>query len=298
MDSQENEQNEKRAKIRLMAAMFIFGTIGIFVRNIPLPSSVIALARGIIGTLFLIIFTRIKKIRISYEEIKNNLVILCLSGMLIGIHWIFLFEAYHHTTVAVATLCYYLAPVFVIIASPFVLKEKLSLKQGVCVAVALVGMIFVSGIFKRESMGNFQITGVLFGLGAAVIYATVIILNKHLKQISSYAMTIMQLGIAVAVLTPYTLLTQNMRELTFSFMTIILLGVVGIVNTGITYGLYFSGIKELKAHTIAIFSYIDPIVAIFLSIVILREKPDIFTIIGGALILGSTLASELSSYGK
>ena len=298
MDSQENEQNEKRAKIRLMAAMFIFGTIGIFVRNIPLPSSIIALARGIIGTLFLIIFTRIKKIRISYEEIKNNLVILCLSGMLIGIHWIFLFEAYHHTTVAVATLCYYLAPVFVIIASPFVLKEKLSLKQGVCVAVALVGMIFVSGIFKRESMGNFQITGVLFGLGAAVIYATVIILNKHLKQISSYAMTIMQLGIAVAVLTPYTLLTQNMRELTFSFITIILLGVVGIVNTGITYGLYFSGIKELKAHTIAIFSYIDPIVAIFFSIVILREKPDIFAIIGGALILGSTLVSELSSHGK
>ena len=298
MDSQENGKNEKNAKIRLMTAMFIFGTIGIFVRNIPLPSSIIALARGIIGTLFLIIFTRIKKIRISYEEIKNNLVILCLSGMLIGIHWIFLFEAYHHTTVAVATLCYYLAPVFVIIASPFVLKEKLSLKQGVCVAVALVGMIFVSGIFKRESMGNFQITGVLFGLGAAVIYATVIILNKHLKQISSYAMTIMQLGIAVAVLTPYTLLTQNMRELTFSFMTIILLGVVGIVNTGITYGLYFSGIKELKAHTIAIFSYIDPIVAIFLSIIILREKPDIFTIIGGALILGSTLASELSSHGK
>lgn len=296
MDGQENEQNEKSAKIRLMTAMFIFGTIGIFVRSIPLPSSIIALARGIIGTLFLIIFTRIKKIRISYEEIKNNLVILCLSGMLIGIHWIFLFEAYHHTTVAVATLCYYLAPVFVIIASPFVLKEKLSLKQGVCVAVALVGMIFVSGIFKRESMGNFQITGVLFGLGAAVIYATVIILNKHLKQISSYAMTIMQLGIAVAVLIPYTLLTQNMGELTFSFMTIILLGVVGIVNTGITYGLYFSGIKELKAHTIAIFSYIDPIVAIFLSIIILREKPDIFTIIGGALILGSTLVSELSSH--
>ena len=298
MDGQKNEQNEKSAKIRLVAAMFIFGTIGIFVRSIPLPSSVIALARGIIGTLFLIIFTRIKKIGISYEEIKNNLVILCLSGMLIGIHWIFLFEAYHHTTVAVATLCYYLAPVFVIIASPFVLKEKLSLKQGVCVAVALVGMIFVSGIFKRGSMGNFQITGVLFGLGAAVIYATVIILNKHLKQISSYAMTIMQLGIAVAVLTPYTLLTQNMGELTFSFMTIILLGVVGIVNTGITYGLYFSGIKELKAHTIAIFSYIDPIVAIFLSIIVLREKPDIFTIIGGALILGSTLVSELSSHGK
>ena len=150
MERQDNGQNEKNAKIRLMAAMFIFGTIGIFVRNIPLPSSVIALARGIIGTLFLIIFTGIKKIKISYKEIKNNLIILCLSGMLIGIHWIFLFEAYHHTTVAIATLCYYLAPVFVIIVSPFVLKEKLSLKQAVCVVVALVGMIFVSGVLKKK----------------------------------------------------------------------------------------------------------------------------------------------------
>ena len=298
MERQDNGQNEKNAKIRLMAAMFIFGTIGIFVRNIPLPSSVIALARGIIGTLFLIIFTGIKKIKISYKEIKNNLIILCLSGMLIGIHWIFLFEAYHHTTVAIATLCYYLAPVFVIIASPFVLKEKLSLKQAVCVAVALVGMIFVSGVLKKGGLENLQMTGIMFGIGAAAIYATVVILNKHLKQISSYAMTIMQLGMAVMVLAPYTFLTQDVGKLTFSFMTIILLGVVGIVNTGITYGLYFSGIKELKAHTIAIFSYIGPIVAIFLSIIVLREKPDIFTIIGGALILGSTLVSELSSHGK
>ena len=294
MERQDNGQNEKNAKIRLMAAMFIFGTIGIFVRNIPLPSSVIALARGIIGTLFLIIFTGIKKIKISLDEIKNNLIILCLSGMLIGIHWIFLFEAYHHTTVAIATLCYYLAPVFVIIASPFVLKEKLSLKQAVCVAVALVGMIFVSGVLKKGGLENLQMTGII----AAAIYATVVILNKHLKQISSYAMTVMQLGMAVMVLAPYTFLTQDVGKLTFSFMTIILLGVVGIVNTGITYGLYFSGIKELKAHTIAIFSYIDPIVAIFLSIIVLREKPDIFTIIGGALILGSTLVSELSSHGK
>ncbi|MBF1336689.1 MAG: DMT family transporter, partial [Leptotrichia sp.] len=151
---------------------------------------------------------------------------------------------------------------------------------------------------KKGGLENLQMTGIMFGIGAAAIYATVVILNKHLKQISSYAMTIMQLGMAVMVLAPYTFLTQDVGKLTFSFMTIILLGVVGIVNTGITYGLYFSGIKELKAHTIAIFSYIDPIVAIFLSIIVLREKPDIFTIIGGALILGSTLVSELSSHGK
>ena len=295
MDRQKSGQTDKNANFRLMTAMFIFGTIGIFVRNIPLPSSVIALARGVIGTLFLIIFTKIRKIKISYTEIKNNLSILCLSGMLIGIHWIFLFEAYRNTTVAVATLCYYLAPVFVIIASPFVLKEKLTFKQIVCIGVALIGMIFVSGIFEKGGTENLQLKGIFFGIGAAIIYAVVILLNKHLKKISSYTMTIMQLGIAAAVLAPYTLLTQNTGSLTFNFTTLILLGIIGIINTGITYTLYFSAIQELKAHTIAIFSYIDPIVAILLSTLILREKPDVFTVIGGIMILGSTLISELSS---
>ena len=291
--NRQGKTEEANARIRLIVAMTIFGTIGIFVKHIPLPSSIIALARGIIGTGFLLIFTKIKKIKISFSEIKNNFPILSLSGMLIGIHWIFLFEAYHHTTVAVATLCYYLAPVFIIIASPFVLKEKLSSKKIICVIAALIGMIFVSGIFKEGGTENLQIKGILFGVGAAIIYATVILLNKHLKNISSYGMTIMQIGIAAVILLPYTAVTPNFGNLSFDFLTIVLLLIVGIFNTGITYSLYFSSIKELKAQTIAIFSYIDPIVAIFLSTFLLKEKPDIYTVIGGILILGATFASEL-----
>ena len=291
--NRQGKTEEANARIRLIVAMTIFGTIGIFVKHIPLPSSIIALARGIIGIGFLLIFTKIKKIKISFSEIKNNFPILSLSGMLIGIHWIFLFEAYHHTTVAVATLCYYLAPVFIIIASPFVLKEKLSLKKIICVTVALIGMIFVSGIFKEGGTENLQIKGILFGVGAAIIYATVLLLNKHLTNISSYGMTLMQIGIAAVILLPYTAVTQNFGNLSFDFLTIVLLLIVGILNTGITYSLYFSSIKELKAQTIAIFSYIDPIVAIFLSTFLLKEKPDIYTVIGGILILGATFVSEL-----
>lgn len=291
--NRQGKTEEANARIRLIVAMTIFGTIGIFVKHIPLPSSIIALARGIIGIGFLLIFTKIKKIKISFSEIKNNFPILSLSGMLIGIHWIFLFEAYHHTTVAVATLCYYLAPVFIIIASPFVLKEKLSLKKIICVTVALIGMIFVSGIFKEGGTENLKIKGILFGVSAAIIYATVILLNKHLKNISSYGMTVMQIGIAAMILLPYTVATQNFGNLSFDFLAVVLLLVVGILNTGITYSLYFSSIKELKAQTIAIFSYIDPIVAILLSTFLLKEKPDIYTVIGGILILGATFVSEL-----
>ena len=154
-------------------------------------------------------------------------------------------------------------------------------------------MIFVSGIFKEGGTENLKIKGILFGVSAAIIYATVILLNKHLKNISSYGMTVMQIGIAAMILLPYTVATQNFGNLSFDFLAVVLLLVVGILNTGITYSLYFSSIKELKAQTIAIFSYIDPIVAILLSTFLLKEKPDIYTVIGGILILGATFVSEL-----
>jgi branched-chain amino acid aminotransferase len=79
---------------------------------------VIALIRGVVGTLFLLIFSRLRKTPVSKEAIRKNLRMLIISGVAIGFNWILLFEAYRYTTVATATLCYYLAPVFIIIASP------------------------------------------------------------------------------------------------------------------------------------------------------------------------------------
>lgn len=115
------------AKQFYILAMSIFGTIGIFRRYIPLPSSVLALARGTIGTIFLLfLLLVIKRQRLSAEAISRNFKFLVISGALIGFNWILLFEAYQYTTVATATLCYYMAPVLVIMASPFFFQEKLT----------------------------------------------------------------------------------------------------------------------------------------------------------------------------
>ena len=116
------EQQNGTAKAKLILAMFIFGTIGLFVRNISLPSSVIALVRGVIGTLFLIVFTKLKKEKISITSIKKNALTLILSGAAIGVNWILFFESYRYTTVAAATLCYYFAPIFVILLAPVFYK--------------------------------------------------------------------------------------------------------------------------------------------------------------------------------
>lgn len=293
MNSTKNSASLGLARTKLILAMTIFGTIGIFVKYIPLPSSVIACVRGFVGVAFLLLMTFIKKTNISFKDIKKNLLLLVISGAFIGINWILLFEAYRYTTVATATLCYYMAPIFVTLASPFILKEKLTLKKGLCVFTALIGMIFISGIVGTGSL-QINVPGILCGVGAAFFYACVILLNKHIKDISSYDMTMTQLFVAAVVILPYTLLTADISAVTLDAKAIICLFVVGIVHTGFAYMIYFSSIGSLKAQTVAIFSYIDPVIAIILSALLLKEKLGLFGFIGAVLILGSTLLSEIN----
>ncbi len=288
-----SSNSEHSAKLKLISAMIAFGTIGIFVRYIPLSSSMIALVRGIVGTLFLILVTLLQKTWISGAAVKKNLLPLCLSGAFIGINWILLFESYRYTTVATATLCYYFAPIFVIVASPFLLKEKLTFKKILCILGALIGMVLISGVVQNKGINLSEMKGIFFGIGAAVFYASVILLNKKIKDISAYDKTIMQLTSASVVLLPYTLLTENRADISLTPTAVILLLVVGILHTGICYTLYFGSMRYLKAQTVAIFSYIDPVVAIILSALILHEKMDLFSILGAVMILGSTLISEL-----
>lgn len=280
------------SKIKCITAMFLFGTIGIFVHYIPLQSSVIAFVRGIIGTLFLLLITLVTKNKLLWEDIKKNLFLLCLSGAFIGINWILLFESYRYTSVATATLCYYMAPIFVIVASPFLLKETLSRRKVCCVIVALTGMVFVSGIIQT-GISLWEVRGISCGIGAAVFYSLVIISNKKMKPISSYDKTIVQLFIAAVVVLPYIFIIGDIKEITLTPVSIGLLFVVGIVHTGLAYTLYFGSMKDLKAQTVAIFSYIDPVVAIILSALLLKEKMETTGMIGAVLILGAALFSEL-----
>ena len=289
---------KNKSKLLLMLTMFIFGTIGIFRKYIPLPSSMIALTRGFIGTLFLLFVIFIRKEKMCWKSIKSNLLLLVLSGAFIGFNWIFLFEAYQYTSVATATLCYYMAPIFVILVSPLFFKERLTLKKSICVAVAIIGMVFVSGVLQTGFGGIKELKGVAFGLMAALLYATVIVMNKHIKGVSAFDKTIVQLGTSAIVLLPYTLMTEKITEIKFTPTVVIMLCVVGIVHTGIAYALYFGVMDKLKAQTVALFSYIDPVVAILLSAAILHENIGVWGYVGAVLVLGATLVSELPEKNK
>lgn len=283
-----------RAKLNIILSMLIFGTIGIFRTYIPMPSGVIALIRGAVGTAFLLVLSLVLGKGIQWRKLRGSLGLLALSGAFVGFNWILLFEAYRYTTVATATLCYYLAPVFVILASPLLFREKLTAWKLGCVAVALAGMVFVSGVADGGLPGPDELRGILLGVGAAVLYACVVLMNKKLTGVQAFERTIVQLGASAAALVPYVLLTGELRGLSWEAGSVGLLLVVGVVHTGIAYALYFGSIKDLPAQTSALFSYIDPVSAILLSAVFLPGQG--LTLSGGVgavLVLGATLLSEL-----
>lgn len=277
-------------KAQLITAMVIFGTIGLVRKFIPYSSELIAFVRGFIGVLFLLAVHGLKKETFPLRELKDNMALLFFSGVALGVNWILLFEAYRYTSISVATICYYMAPVFVILVSPFLFGETITLKKGICAALAVFGMVLVSGVMETGLTG---MTGVLFGLAAAVMYAAVIVLNKKIDGLSANDRTVFQLGFAAISLFPYVLLTEDFAHFEVETFAIAMLLVAGIVHTGIAYALYFGSIRNVPAQSVALFSYVDPIVAILLSAFVLQEGMTATAAVGVVLVIASTIASEM-----
>lgn len=278
-------------RLMLVASMTIFGTLGLFVRNISVSSGELALYRAVLAALLLTGFFVLSKQHIPLSKVKKEIPLLLASGVAMGINWILLFQAYKYTTVSAATLSYYFAPVIVTVVCPFLFREKLTVKQIICFIMSTVGLVLIIGI--GDVHGDRNIIGILFGLGAAVFYATVILLNKFIKKVEGIHRTFLQFIAAIITLTPYVLCTSGITLGSLNNIGWINLLIVGLVHTGITYCMYFSSLKELPGQKVAILSYIDPLVAVLISVTVLGETMTISQVIGGMLILGFTLWNEL-----
>ena len=281
------------ARWMLIVSMAVFGTIGVMVRNISVSSGELALYRAVMAAVLIGLFLIVTRQKIPFAKIKKSLPLLLLSGCAMGFNWILLFQAYQYTTVSVATLSYYFAPVIITLACPILFKEKLGLKQWICFGMSTLGIVLITGIGDLTG-ANSHLTGILFGLGAASLYATVIMLNKFIKNVEGIHRTFLQFLAAIVVLVPYVLLTPHTGFTALDSIGWGCLLVVGFVHTGITYCLYFSSLKDLSGQKAAILSYIDPLIAVVISVTLLGESMSLVQVIGGVLILGFTLWNELS----
>ena len=284
-------KKENTAKLMMAVAMFIFGTIAPFVRRINVGSGELALYRAVLAAVLVGGFLLITRQKLSVKDVKKELILLLLTGAAMGFNWILLFEAYKYTTVSVATLSYYFAPVIVMMVCPLLFRERMGARQILSFVMSTAGLVLITG---TAGGGESDLLGIAFGLGAATLYATVMLLNKFIKGVTGLHRTFIQFLAAIVVLTPYVALTSGFNVGSLDGRGILSLLILGLVHTGITYCLYFSSMKELPGQEVAILSYVDPLVAVLVSVAILHEPLTLTQALGGALILGFTLWNELA----
>lgn len=276
----------------LVSSMAIFGTLAPFVRNIGVSSAELSLYRALLAAALIGVFLLATGRKLPVKGLKKELLLLMCSGACMAVNWILLFEAYKYTTVAIATLTYYFAPVLVTAASALLFREKLTRKNILCFVMSTLGIVIITGITDLGSGSNNGM-GILCGLGAAVLYAGCILLNKFIKGVGGIERTFLQFLVAIAVMVPYVAFTGGVTLGALTNTGWICLLVVGLIHTGITYCMYFTAIEHIPGQAVALLSYIDPLVAVLVGVVVLGEPLSGSQILGGCLILGFTLWNEL-----
>ena len=279
-----------KARFEIVFSMAAFGTIAVFVRNIGLPSGEVALYRAVIAALGLFLWQLCTRQTVRWQDVKKELPLLFVSGAAMSVNWILLFEAYKYTTVAMATLSYYFAPVIVTVASTVLFREGLTAKQISCFVMSTLGLVMVIGV--SGGGGSHDLLGILLGLGAAVFYAAVVLINKGIRRVSGLNRTFMQFLAAILVMTPYISMTGGSHLAGLDMTGAVNLMVVGVFHTGICYCMYFSSVRSLKGQEASILSYIDPVVAVILSVAVLHEPVSPLQAAGGFMILGFTVLNE------
>lgn len=284
-----------KGRISIIIAMLIFGTVGIFSKQVPLPSGSVALARSVIGLIFLIALMGVRKRAPSLAAIRKNALLLVASGICLGLNWVLFFAACRATTVPTATLAYYLAPAFMVIGALFIYKEKISPIRASTVVLALLGMLFASGVIEGGAEGV-TVKGILFGGAAAIIYAAIVLMNKGMKDIDSLDKTACQFAVASLVLAPYTFIIEKPSASALDLKCVLLLLIIGILHTGVAYALYFGSISKLSPTSVGMLGYIDPIVSIAVSVAFFSEPLSPWALVGALLIIGASAGSELLSF--
>lgn len=281
--------------LMFVAAMLIFGSNGVFASMLDMSGAQLVLMRTLIGGAVLLIIILISRSRTPREVLLREKWRLLFAGVCLGANWALLFEAYNLMNVSLATLTYYTAPVLVLVLAPFVLNERQNSLAYVGMLVVVVGMLLVVGTDFGE--GGVTVTGLVVGLGSAVFYAMLMLVNKKISGVSGLNLTFIEIIIAAAILLPYVFATSGGVPMPTDARGIFALLFLCTVNTGFACWLYFSSMNRLPAKAVALMGYFDPVSALIFSAVFLDERLSTVQFIGAVLVLAGALVGQLRPRG-
>lgn len=277
------------ATLKYLIAVIIYGTIGYFLHYVNCESEFVVMCRGLLGSLFILLVMFVKNDLPDFKRIKDNLLMLIVSGVSLGLNWLFLFAGYRYA-ISTTSLCNYMAPMIVVVVSAVFLKEKLSVKQIVCILISLFGITLLSGLFDGQLVSDIHCF--IYGLAAAIDFVVLVLCNKRIHNIKPLDKTVVQLFVSFLTVLPVVLI-RNLIPTSLNDNSLVLLIIIGVLHTGVAYILYFNSIDILPVHKVAIIGYIEPVLNILIGTIVFNEKMTLYGYIGAILILSSALINEL-----
>ena len=277
------------AVLRYLFALTLYGTIGLFLHFVSYSSEFVVLCRGLFGSLFIYLVLLFRKEKIDREAVRKSLFMLALSGIALGLNWVFLFAGYRYG-IAISSLCNYMAPIIVVVITSLFYKERINLKQILCIVMAFAGMLLMLGIFEGNSTVDMRC--VLYGSLAAVGFVVLVLINRRIRDIPQMEKTLIQLLFSMLAVLPYVYFNNGFPKV-FDLRSALVVLMLGFLHTGVAYIFYFSSIDTLPAQSIAVLGYLEPVMNLLIGALVLHEKIDISGILGALLIILASIGNEV-----
>ena len=279
-------QDDKKGLLSLHLAVILFGIVGIFAKVVNQPSAIIVLGRVFFSSIFLFCFLFFRKQRIRLNQ-KWDYFWMIAAGVVLAMHWTFHMQAIQCSTVALGTIAFSTFPLFVTFLEPYFFHEKLKAADVICAIVMLIGVFIMIPEFE---FSNSMTQGVIYGLGSALTYAVLGLLNRRFTETYQAAVvSFYEQGVACIVLLPTLFLLRP----TITVKDVAMLCVLGVVFTALAHSLFINSLRTVKVRTAGIVSGLESVYSIVAALFFLGEVPSIKEILGGIIILGAVFYSTL-----
>ena len=285
---------DKKAFIKYLCALLLFGLNGIVASQISMTSYEIVFLRTLIGSVFLAVLFLLTKEKLTIKKHPRDLVFIVVSGIAMGTSWMFLYEAYQQIGVSLSSLLYYCGPVIVMILSPLIFKEKLTLPKILGFIIVLGGVFLVNG---KAAISGGNSWGLFCGGMSALMYFMMVTFNKQSKNITGMENSLIQTAVSFLTVAVFVGFKQHF-VMSIPAEDWIWILILGLVNTGLGCYLYFSPLAKLPVQTVAVCGYLEPLSAVIFAALILGETMTLFQILGAVSIIGGAMIGELLGRSK
>lgn len=270
----------------LNLAVMLFGLAAVIGRFVQAPSVVIAGGRVICSAVVLLVLGLVSHTPLRLAN-KRDQGLAVFAGLVLAIHWSTFFQAIQVSSVPMGTITFSAFPLFLTVLEPLVFRERVR-PEGVLEAIALLTGVMIT--LPPGGLGSGAGAGAAWGMLSGLAYAVLSLANRHLSaRYPARVVCLYEQGTAAVALLPAVLLWRG----EWTAANLCGIGVLGVICTALAHSLYVSAQRWVSAQTAGLVSGMETVYGILYALVLLGEAPTGRELVGGALILGVSLAASL-----